>query len=90
MNKAIFVDIDGTLVNDNGIIPESARYAIQAARKKGHLVFICTGRSIAEIFPDILEVGFDGIIGAAGGYIELGNEVLLHPKRTGSVVSGVL
>lgn len=80
VNKAIFVDIDGTLVNDNGVIPESARHAIQAARNKGNLVFICTGRSIAEIYPDILDVGFDGIIGAAGGYIEHGNEVLLHER----------
>lgn len=80
MQKAIFMDVDGTLVNDNGIIPESAIVAIQQARQNGHLVFICTGRSKAELFTDILNIGFDGIIGAAGGYIEVEQEVLLHKK----------
>jgi Cof subfamily protein (haloacid dehalogenase superfamily) len=80
MQKIIFMDVDGTLVNDNGVIPESARLAVQQARKNGHLVFLCTGRSKAEIFPEILEVGFDGIIGAAGGYIEVGQEVLFHEQ----------
>ncbi len=80
MQKIIFMDIDGTLVNDHGIIPASAKEAVCKAREKGHLVFICTGRSKAELFPDILEVGFDGIIGAAGGYIEINEKVLLHEK----------
>ncbi|MFS0778257.1 HAD family hydrolase [Neobacillus sp. 3P2-tot-E-2] len=80
MKKVIFMDVDGTLVNDNGVIPESAKIAIRKARAKGHLVFLCTGRSKAELFPEILEVGFDGIIGAAGGYIEVGQEILLHER----------
>jgi Cof subfamily protein (haloacid dehalogenase superfamily) len=80
MKKAIFLDIDGTLINDKLIMPESAKLAVRKARDNGHLVFICTGRSKALIFPEILEVGFDGIIGAAGGYIELGQEVLFHDK----------
>ena len=74
------MDIDGTLVNDHGIIPASAKEAVRKAREKGHLVFICTGRLKAELFPDILEVGFDGIIGAAGGYIEINEKVLLHER----------
>lgn len=78
MTKVIFMDIDGTLVNDNGVIPESARLAVKKARENGHLVFICTGRSKAELFDDILEVGFDGIIGAAGGYMEVNQEVIFH------------
>ncbi|KAB7665890.1 Cof-type HAD-IIB family hydrolase [Bacillus sp. B1-b2] len=80
MQAIIFMDIDGTLVNDNGVIPASATLAIKKARENGHLVFICTGRSKAELFPEILEVGFDGIIGAAGGYIEMDEEVLLHER----------
>lgn len=78
MKKAIFLDIDGTLVNDKLIIPESAKLAVQKARENGHLVFICTGRPKSLISPDILEVGFDGMIGSAGGYIEMDQEVLLH------------
>lgn len=80
MRKSIFIDIDGTLVNDNGVIPESAKRAVQKARENGHLVFICTGRSKAELFLEIMEVGFDGIIGAAGGYIEVKDQVLSHKR----------
>ena len=80
MKKIIFLDIDGTLMNDNGVIPESAALAVRKARENGHLVFICTGRSRNIIFPDILEVGFDGIIGAAGGYIEIGDNILFHEQ----------
>ena len=80
VKKVIFMDIDGTLVNENGVIPQSAKLGVQKARENGHLVFICTGRSKVEIFPEILEVGFDGIIGAAGGYIEVEEEVVLHEK----------
>ncbi|WP_160725608.1 HAD family hydrolase [Bacillus sp. USDA818B3_A] len=80
MKKIIFLDIDGTLMNDNGVIPESAALAVRKARENGHLVFICTGRSRNIIFPEIIEVGFDGIIGAAGGYIEIGDNILFHEK----------
>jgi Cof subfamily protein (haloacid dehalogenase superfamily) len=80
MKKIIFLDIDGTLMNDNGVIPESATLAVRKARENGHFVFICTGRSRNIIFPEILEVGFDGMIGAAGGYIEIGDNILFHEQ----------
>ncbi|MHC1682047.1 MAG: Cof-type HAD-IIB family hydrolase [Clostridiaceae bacterium] len=78
--KVIFLDVDGTLVNDNGIIPKSAQRAVKEARRNGHLVFLCTGRSKAELFDHIMDIGFDGIIAAAGGYIEVNGEVILHKK----------
>lgn len=78
--KAIFIDVDGTFVNDNGLVPESAKTAVREARKNGHLVFLCTGRSTAELFDFIMDAGFDGIIAAAGGYVELQGEVLLHQR----------
>lgn len=52
----IFLDVDGTLVNDNGIVPKSARIAVKEARKNGHYVFLCTGRSKAELFDHIMEI----------------------------------
>jgi Cof subfamily protein (haloacid dehalogenase superfamily) len=76
--KAVFLDVDGTLLNDRGLVPDSARTAVRAARANGHLVFLCTGRSMPEIWDEILEIGFDGVIAAAGGYVELDGEVLVH------------
>ena len=48
MKYAIFVDVDGTLLDNKQQIPESAVYAIQNARKNGHYVFLNTGRCKAE------------------------------------------
>lgn len=76
--RAVFLDVDGTLVNDRGLVPPSARDAVVSARANGHQVFLCTGRSTAELWDDILGIGFDGVIAAAGGYVEHEGEVLLH------------
>ncbi|MNB97809.1 putative bifunctional phosphatase/peptidyl-prolyl cis-trans isomerase [compost metagenome] len=80
--RIVFIDVDGTLVDDNGNVPESAQKACKQARENGHLLYLCTGRSKAEIYDDIWTIGFDGLIGAGGGYIESGGEVLYHKKVT--------
>lgn len=76
--KAVFLDVDGTLVNDYGQVPDSARDAVREARSNGHLVFLCTGRSVAELWPEILDIGFDGLIAGAGAFVQAGGEVLVH------------
>ncbi|WP_458118548.1 HAD family hydrolase [Paenibacillus sp. Z6-24] len=78
--KIVFIDIDGTLVDDYGQVPESAQLACRQARENGHLLFLCTGRSKAEIYDSIWDIGFDGMIGAGGGYVEIANKVLYHKK----------
>ncbi|CAJ1314712.1 putative phosphatase YkrA [Paenibacillus nuruki] len=80
--KIVFIDIDGTLVDDDGHIPLSAQQACQQARNNGHLLYLCTGRSKAEIYDSIWDIGFDGLIGAGGGYVEFGEDVLYHKKVT--------
>ena len=77
--KIIFFDFDGTLVDvrpSQAYIPASTVKAVQATRAKGNLCFLCTGRSKAEIFDHIMDVGFDGIIGAGGGFVEIGSNVI--------------
>jgi hydroxymethylpyrimidine pyrophosphatase-like HAD family hydrolase len=74
----VFIDVDGTLVNDRGMVPDSARLAVQQAPANGHRIFLCTGRSTSQLWQEIVDVGFDGIIAAVGGYIELGGQVLAH------------
>ena len=78
--KIIFLDVDGTLCNDKGLVPESAAIAVKKARENGHLVYLCTGRSKAEIYDFIMDIGFDGIIGAGGGFVEVEGEMLFHKK----------
>ncbi len=75
---AVFLDVDGTLVDERGVIPDSARAAVWRARANGHLVFLCTGRSVSQLWPEIVEIGFDGVVAAAGGYVEAAGEVLAN------------
>lgn len=87
--KIIFFDVDGTLVTFNQgtekVLPSTIE-AIRKTREKGNLVYLCTGRSKAEIFDHIMEIGIDGVIGAGGGYIEVGDDMLYHKKVNDSEV----
>ncbi len=76
LRRAIFLDVDGTLVTETGRIPSSARRAVREARQAGHLVFLCTGRTPVEFWPGLVDIGFDGLIAAAGGYVRAGDDVL--------------
>ena len=49
MSKILFIDVDGTLVDYENNLPASAVRALRAARAAGHRVYICTGRSKAEV-----------------------------------------
>lgn len=77
-SRAVFLDVDGTLVDDRGQVPGSAITAVRQARANGHLVFLCTGRSLIGLWPEILDIGFDGVVAAAGGYVEIDGLVLVH------------
>ena len=78
MVKIIFLDVDGTLVDYDNRIPESAVKAIRLAREKGHKIYVCTGRSRAEMQPEIWDIGIDGMIGGNGSYVEDNEEVVMH------------
>ncbi|HCM89741.1 MULTISPECIES: Cof-type HAD-IIB family hydrolase [Vagococcus] len=80
MTKIAFFDVDGTLCNSSGEVLESSVTAIRKFREAGNLAYICTGRSKPEIIDSILEVGFDGIIGAGGGYIVIDEQVVSHKR----------
>ena len=74
--KALFIDIDGTLVSYENRLPKSAKLAIFKARQKGHLVIFNTGRSKAELTTDILDIGFDGLVLGNGNYVEVHDDVI--------------
>ena len=78
MGKIIFLDVDGTLVDYKGRIPESAAAAVRLARQRGHKVYICTGRSRAEVYPEIWDIGLGGMIGGNGNYVEDHGQVIMH------------
>ncbi|MGM9941854.1 MAG: HAD family hydrolase [Bulleidia sp.] len=75
--KIIFLDVDGTLIDYRAVMPESAGKAVDLARANGHLVYVCTGCSKAEVLSRNL-CELDGMIGANGGYVEDHGEVIMH------------
>lgn len=82
MSKILFIDVDGTLTDYENKIPASAVEAIRAARSNGHKVYLCTGRSRAEIYDDIWAIGLDGLIGGNGAYVEDNGKVVSHKLIT--------
>lgn len=78
MSKVIFLDVDGTVCNYEGRVPASAVRAIRGARARGHLVYLCTGRSRAEVYPELWDIGVDGLIGGNGSYVEHRGKVVYH------------
>ncbi len=78
MAKIIFIDVDGTLLSYENILPPSATEAIRSARKNGHKVYISTGRSRAEVYDYIWDIGLDGMIGGNGSYVESDGKVIMH------------
>lgn len=68
--KLLLFDVDGTLISYDGILPKSTVEGIRQARKKGHYVFVVTGRSKGHMSPRVVDIGFDGMIGGNGSYIE--------------------
>ena len=74
MIKALFFDLDGTLLNSEKKIPDSAVNALKQCRQKGILVFLCSARSprLAETlgWQEQEFSLFDGGIYSNGGYVE--------------------
>lgn len=90
MGKLIFLDIDGTLVDYQNRLPESAVLAVRQARANGHRVYVCTGRSKAEMQQRLWDIGLDGMIGGNGSYVEDQGNVLLHQTLTRDQCSNVV
>lgn len=70
---AVFLDIDGTILNHN-VVTEQDKEAIARARAAGHQIWINTGRSYAFI-PEVIRsgLGVNGIIAGLGADIRMGH-----------------
>lgn len=75
--KLLFFDIDGTLLDEKThTVPQSTIRAFNQVKKKGHLIFINTGRPISTIDQCIWDLEPDGFICGCGTYITYHKEVL--------------
>lgn len=66
--RAVFFDVDGTLLGAGHRIPPSALEALHAARQNGVRLFIATGRvtAMALFLKDMFD--FDGYLTLTGQY----------------------
>jgi Cof subfamily protein (haloacid dehalogenase superfamily) len=75
MKKALFFDIDGTLLGADHKVPKSASLAISAARKRGCLVFINSGRCMGMLNGFDKKIELDGILAGCGTEIVIDGEI---------------
>lgn len=77
--KLICIDVDGTLYNDQKIIPKENIEAIQKAHKKGILIAITTGRmyNYGELYGKMLGVPTI-TIASNGAFVQYQGEILNH------------
>ncbi|WP_160689895.1 HAD family hydrolase [Clostridium sp. C2-6-12] len=85
MKKAVFFDIDGTLIDClNGITDITPRVekAIRGLQEKGNYVFIATGRPYAFLNEALHNFGFDGFVLTNGAYVNInGNCIYKEPIK---------
>lgn len=60
--RLIALDVDGTLLNDNHVLPEPNKRAIAAAYRSGAAIVLCTGRSPVNTLPLLKELGLEGTV----------------------------
>ena len=93
--KALFFDLDGTLLDSWKKIPPSAVEALLQARARGVKVFVCTGRSlrVEKMLGWTTEMQlFDGGVYCNGACICLGGEtkyVCIEPEAVRAVLDEV-
>lgn len=79
MIKALFFDLDGTLLTSAGKMSDKTKTALSACREKGIKVFIATGRTplldkMLQLTDDEKEIIQDGGVFNNGGCISFNNE----------------
>lgn len=84
--KILFVDLEGTLLNDNGEVPEINKRAVRELLDAGHYVAISTGREVfnARIFVKKMGISSTGcyIIAYNGAVIyDCSGDCILEERR---------
>lgn len=72
----VFFDIDGTLFNENKMIPESTAQAIYSLKEKGVQVALATGRAPFMFQEIIKDYEIDTYVSFNGSFVVHNNEVV--------------
>ncbi|EPZ46301.1 Cof-type HAD-IIB family hydrolase [Alicyclobacillus acidoterrestris] len=68
--KVVFFDIDGTLVNEDKVIPDDTKEAVARLKERGIDVFIATGRAPSQFHAVAKALQIDSFVTCNGGYAE--------------------
>lgn len=93
MIKAIFFDVDGTLLSHKtNAVPASALRALEALRQKGILTFMATGRHISMLrqLKALEGLRFDGVVSLNGQYCCDESGIIYHCPLETSAVAALL
>jgi hypothetical protein len=78
--RIVFFDVDGTLLDEAGTIPEDTRRAVRKLQDAGVLTVIATGRSPYHLKPVADELGIRSYVSFNGSLVVLEGEVIVrHP-----------
>ena len=80
--KALFLDLDGTLLNDQKQITGKNRAAIEAALAQGHHIIIATGRPLVSAAEQAQMLGLTG----KGCYLIAFNGCVLYDIAENEVI----
>ena len=86
--KIIFVDLDGTLINNgNRDVLQSTKDAINQAKTNGHLVVLSTGRPPMLFYGLDKQLGIDSYIACNGRYVVVDGEVIYKDSIPTNTIS---
>lgn len=80
--KILFVDLDGTLLNDDKEITAENRAAIETATGMGHAIVVTTGRALVSTQKQVERLGLTG----PGCYAITSNGALIIDTHSGEIV----
>ena len=79
MKKAVFFDIDGTLLDETMKMSASTKEALKQLKENEVYIFLCSGRTPSFIVnPELLQVGFDGVVAGCGTCVTVGGEEIVY------------
>ncbi|WP_156292021.1 HAD family hydrolase [Oceanobacillus salinisoli] len=88
--KAVFLDIDGTILRPDHTYSDKTKDAIQQLNEKEIEVFIATGRPIHEIRDLANELNIDSFIGYNGAHAIYNNETIVDEPMSGELVKNIV
>ena len=93
MKKAVFFDLDGTIidvVHKRPLPTPVVCAAIRRLQEAGHYAFVATGRPYSFIEQGIRDLGFDGFVLMNGAVVMVGGEVIFQKPLAAPLVHRIV